>query len=99
MGSLKNTHYRNVNCNVLLFVLTLQGGGAGCPGHNQHLFNVIQSVTHNLAHIYHSMSDLACDFSPQSNRELTAAAAPAPPPTAIIHQNIPITIPLRVSTV
>ncbi|XP_067943866.1 large proline-rich protein BAG6-like [Watersipora subatra] len=68
---------------------------AGCPGHNQHLFDTHSAVTHCLAHIYHALSDLQCDFSSEVHRELTAVEAPAPPPTAIIQQTIPVTIPLR----
>ena len=69
---------------------------SGCPGHNQHLFDIMSSVTHSLGHIYHALSDLHCDFSAEASRELTAAEAPTPPPTAIIQQTIPVTIPLRV---
>ncbi|XP_064650179.1 large proline-rich protein BAG6-like isoform X2 [Lineus longissimus] len=57
---------------------------------NQRVINQVSVILHHISHAYHSISDLIIDLSSSQPRQLRAVPAPPPPPTAVIHQTIPV---------
>ncbi|XP_074654293.1 large proline-rich protein BAG6-like [Tubulanus polymorphus] len=82
---------------VLIDDPQLESGSEECIG-TQRLVNTVSEVMHHIGHAYHAISDIMLDCTSSRPRELTAPPVPSPPPTAVIHQTIPVQAQISLNT-